>query len=177
MQMPVYAPQQAIAMPPPAPPTSSVEVGAGRTLHFAAGAGAPSAAPPAAAAPASEAENLIRAAQSALRVGDLEAALAGFRQALEAPGADSGTETAAVEVEKGIEKALDRDGFNLTTVPKLKCGMDELTKLKISTQEGFVLTRVDGSYDVKSILKISPMPKLEALMFFWQLKKSGHVSV
>ncbi len=191
MQMPAYAQPPAVAMPPPqpppSPPTGSVAVGGGRTLHFAGGgpapggpdpgAGAPSAAPPPAPAPASEAENLIQAAESALRLDDLEAALSSFRQAREAPGANSAVETAAEKGEKEVEKALERDGLGLLTVPKLKCGMDELTKIKISPQEGFLLTRVDGSYDVKSILKISPMPKLDALVLFWRLKKSGHVAV
>jgi hypothetical protein len=55
--------------------------------------------------------------------------------------------------------------------------MDELTRLEISPQEGFVLTRVDGSYDVQSILKMSSMPKLDALLLFWRLKKLGHVAI
>ena len=40
-----------------------------------------------------------------------------------------------------------------------------------------MLTRVDGSYDLKSILKMSPMPKIDAQMLFWRLKKLGHISV
>ena len=40
-----------------------------------------------------------------------------------------------------------------------------------------MLTRVDGSYNLKSILKMSPMPPIDAQMLFWRLKKLGHVSV
>ena len=50
--------------------------------------------------------------------------------------------------------------------------------LKISPQEGFMLTRVDGSYDIKSILKMSGgIPKVDAQVLFWKLRRSGHVSI
>ena len=79
------------------------------------------------------------------------------------------------EAVEEIQQALEREGVGMSSVPKLKCGMDELTKLEISPQEGFMLTRVDGSFDIKSILKMSPMPALDAQMLFWRLKASGHV--
>ncbi len=54
--------------------------------------------------------------------------------------------------------------------------MAQLTQLKISPQEGFMLTRLNGSYDIKSLLKMNPASKLDTQMLFWRLKKSGHVA-
>ena len=79
--------------------------------------------------------------------------------------------------EERLVQAFERDGVKLTAVPKLKCSFDELTKLSISPQEGFLLTRVDGSFSLQSILKMTPMPKLDAQMLFWKLKKSGHITL
>ena len=174
-------PQMAYTPPP------GVDVGSGRTLHFATngnpmGMGqpqmmqGPQGAPPP-AAPTSEADGLIQKAQDALIQGDLETALDSFRKAKEAQGSNASTQSSAEAGEKQVQLALERDGIQLSSVPKLKCGMDELTKLKISPQEGFMLTRVDGSFDIKSILKMSPMPQVDAQMLFWRLKKSGHVAV
>ena len=57
------------------------------------------------------------------------------------------------------------------------CDVDELMNLKISPQEGFMLTRVDGSYDIKSILKMSSgIHRVDAQVLFWKLRKSGHVA-
>ena len=64
--------------------------------------------------------------------------------------------------EENVAQALERAGVKLSSVPKLKCGMEELTQLDISPQQGFMLTRIDGSYDIQSILKMSPMPKIDA---------------
>lgn len=169
-----------------------VDVGSGRTLHFAPNAGgmqqqmpqqlqgSPNMAPqgmPQQAAQASEADTLLKAAQEALLRGDLEDGLTKFRKAKDAPGSNSSIQSAVENGEKSVQRALEQDGISLSSVPKLKCGLDELTKLDISPQEGFMLTRIDGSFDIKSILKMSPMPQVDAQMFFWRLRKSGHVSI
>ncbi len=129
------------------------------------------------AQPASAAEGHVQEAEILLQQGDFEQALAAFRKAKTAQGADSSIESAVTRGEQKITDALDRDGIRLSTVPRLKCGMEELTKLDISPQEGFLLTRIDGSYDIKSILKLSPMPLIDAQLLFWRLKKLGHIAV
>jgi hypothetical protein len=40
-----------------------------------------------------------------------------------------------------------------------------------------MLSRVNGSYDLGSIVKISPMPQLDALLVFWRLLKAGHITL
>ncbi len=124
----------------------------------------------------SEAEGLVKAAEDSLAQGDLETALATFRKAQQAAGG-SAVEDLVKDGERKVQEALERDGIRLNIVPRLNCGMDQLTQLSISPQEGFMLTRVDGSYDLKSILKMSPMPAVDAQLLFWRLKKLGHVAV
>ena len=68
-------------------------------------------------------------------------------------------------------------GIGTSSIPRLKCGMEELTQLSISPEEGFMLTRLDGNTDIKSILKLVPMPALDAQLLFWKLKKSGHLAL
>ncbi len=179
-----------------APAGEPIALGSGRTLRFATDGGPAAGATPAqplpdasaigvaAAQPAapeppdlSAAEQLVQQAEASLASGDLEQALSRFREAKDAPGSDQKIESSVEEGERKVQKALEREGVRLTTVPKLKCGMDELTQLSISPQEGFMLTRVDGSYDLKSILKMSPMPPIDAQMLVWRLKILGHVSV
>ncbi|MEM9593228.1 MAG: DUF4388 domain-containing protein [Acidobacteriota bacterium] len=174
------APPQPVA--PPQAPATPVDMGGGRALHYATSPGspaAPAAAAPAPAAPApasTEAERLVAEAEAALGSGDLQAALATFRKAKDADGAAQ-VASALSAGEDRVRQALEKDGVRLEAVPKLKCDMNELMQLEISPQEGFMLTRVDGTYDIKSILKMSPMPKLDAQILFWRLKRSGHVAV
>ncbi|MCP4248738.1 MAG: hypothetical protein GY778_16970, partial [bacterium] len=38
-----------------------------------------------------------------------------------------------------------------------------------------LLTRINGSYDIQTILKISPMPPLDAMLVFRGLLAAGHI--
>ena len=44
-----------------------------------------------------------------------------------------------------------------------------MTKLSFSPHEGFVLSRVNGQWDVQSILKLCPMGEDEAMLIFARL--------
>ena len=159
-----------------------VEVG-GKTLNFAGGGGGGGGAQPApvpaatasVSAAATEAGRLVDEATQALKDAKLHEALKAVRKAKDAEGA--GDESVKIQaIEEKIQAALERAGVGLDKVPKLKVDMGELANLDLSPQEGFMLTRVDGSYDIKSILKMSPMPKVDAQILFWRLRKSGHVA-
>lgn len=188
MQM-MGGPQQGQMAPPqPAsamPAGPGVELGGGRQLQFAAGhegGGYAAQAPAQVAIPASPvierspAEEMVGQAETSLKRGDLSQALVHLRQARDAAGGQ-GVEDRIQQGEAKILDALETRGVTLSRKPRLKLSMDELTKLDISPQEGFMLTRVDGSYDIKSILRMSPMPKIDALLLFWRLRESGHVAL
>ncbi len=178
-------PQPSVPVNPPQQPASAsaVDLGGGRQLSFAGPASAMDSSgsysrAPIAAQPASisVAESILQDGEAALKRGDLEAAVAAFRKVPAATGGDV-VKSRAEQGEENVIQALESRGVNLGRVPRLKCSMDELTKLDISPQEGFMLTRVDGSYDIKSILRISPMPKVDALLLFWKLREAGHVAL
>lgn len=57
----------------------------------------------------------------------------------------------------------------LDKVPVLTIELGELTRLDFDPQEGFVLSRVNGQWDVRSILKLCPIPEEEALLIFARL--------
>ena len=43
--------------------------------------------------------------------------------------------------------------------------------------EGFVLSRINGSMDIGTILKISPMPRIEAQIVLLRLRDAGHIEL
>ena len=173
-------------MPIPAAPSGPpVNLGGGRQLQFAGGQGGGNPAMDnsgifqqgSAPAPgASPAADWVQKAETALKRGDLTNAVKYLKEAKDSDGADS----IKTQIKRGEDKVLDAletRGVNVNRTPRLKCDMGELTKLDISPQEGFMLTRVDGSYDIKSILRMSPMPKVEVLLLFWRLRESGHIAL
>ena len=79
--------------------------------------------------------------------------------------------------ENKIKGAITDCGISLTSIPVLCTNPEDLNSLEISPQEGFVLTRVNGSYDIQTILKITPVPPLEAQVVFWKLLEAGHIEL
>jgi hypothetical protein len=73
---------------------------------------------------------------------------------------------AAVEA-RGREKAAK--SVPLTKVPVLTMDLISLTRENFDPHEGFVLSRVNGQWDVQSILKLCPMAEEDALLIFSRL--------
>jgi hypothetical protein len=44
-----------------------------------------------------------------------------------------------------------------------------LAQQQFDPQEGFVLSRINGSWDVRSLLKLCPIPEEEVLLIFSRL--------
>ena len=58
------------------------------------------------------------------------------------------------------------NGISLDGVPVLRVSLDESAKLELDPHEGFVLSRVNGEWNVRSILKVCPMQEDEVLIIF-----------
>jgi hypothetical protein len=121
------------------------------------------------------AKALIKAAERHLDRRDYQSALRHLRAArsLEPENREIGKSVG--EAEEKIRTAVEQAGVRLDAVPKLNVDLNDLTSLKLSPQEGFILTRINGQYDLKSILKISPMQQLDGLLVFYRLLKEGHI--
>lgn len=124
-----------------------------------------------------DAKSLISTAQSHLDRDDYEQALRHLRAAR---SLEPDSKEIQTEVEKGeqrLREALEKEGVTLKSVPVLSSNLQELTSSKISPQEGFMLTRITGNYDIESIVKISPMTQMDALLVFWRLAREGHIKL
>ncbi|HET9212816.1 MAG TPA: DUF4388 domain-containing protein [Thermoanaerobaculia bacterium] len=139
--------------------------------------GRPAAAPDpgAAAAGTVRAESLIQAGRSFLSQGDFDAALRHLRAARALEPENPDTQENLSEAEKRIREQIERSGVTLASIPQVTATMEQLTASNLSPQEGFMLTRINGVYDIQSILKITPMPQLDALMLFWKLATGGYI--
>jgi hypothetical protein len=65
--------------------------------------------------------------------------------------------------ERGASHVYFRDVVPLNTVLELAVPLPELAKHDLSPQEGFLATRANGTWDIATILKVSPMQEKEAL--------------
>jgi hypothetical protein len=81
------------------------------------------------------------------------------------------------EIEKDLRKGLERSGVNGTKVPVLEASLDDVRTMSLSPEEGFVLSRINGSSDIAAIVKISPLSELDSLLVFWKLALSKLISL
>jgi hypothetical protein len=81
----------------------------------------------------------------------------------------------AVSEARSRERTLKR--VALDKVPALKKSLSALTKENFDPQEGFILSRVNGQWDVKSILKLIPIPEDDALLIFARLIERGVIAL
>ena len=62
-------------------------------------------------------------------------------------------------------------------VPQLAIGFDELTRLELDAQQGFVISRVNGQWSLRSIAQICPFGEADVLGIFAELERRGLVTV
>jgi hypothetical protein len=115
--------------------------------------------------------------QTFLEKGEFEPALRHLRAARSLDPEDPEIQNALTRAEKVVRVEIEKAGVTLVSVPQLSVGIEQLTNSKLSSQEGFLLTRINGSYDIQSILKITPMPQLDALLVFWKLAREGFIKM
>ena len=96
-----------------------------------------------------------------------------FRVASGLNPADSRATDGIREAEGEIKAILERDGVSGEKVPEIVIPVAELTGLSFSPHEGFVLSRINSQWNVKSIMKISPMKELDVLMIFQKFLHDG----
>jgi hypothetical protein len=104
---------------------------------------------------------------------DPQAAYRMFKVAHELDPTDGRAAEAIRDAEREIRNALQNDGISGEKIPELAIPLPSLTQRPFSPHEGFVLSRINGQWDVKSIMKISPMKELEVLMIFQKLFRDG----
>ena len=72
-----------------------------------------------------------------------------------------GDELAAVVA--GFTGAVYETNFSSNDVPVVAIGSDAMARLKLSPEDGFILSRIDGRLTVAEILRISPLKEVDLL--------------
>lgn len=121
------------------------------------------------------AENLMTVARGHLESGELELALRHLRAATSLEPQNHPLRAAAHDLEVRLQERILAAGIVPASTPVLARPLAELAGVGLSPEEGFVLSRVDGTTNLASIVKISPLPEIEAMTVFWKLVAAGHV--
>ena len=74
--------------------------------------------------------------------------------------------------EETIRVQLLEEGIEARAVPKISTEIGDLSQMDLSPDEGFLLSRINGSMDIQTILQITPMPGLESMVALLRLKNA-----
>lgn len=79
--------------------------------------------------------------------------------------------------EKFVKRVYETGKIQPKSVPHLRVSPSDLTTQQIDPQEGFVLSRINGSWDIQSILSICPFREADCLRMIKKLMERGIVEV
>jgi hypothetical protein len=109
---------------------------------------------------------------------DPEAALLIIQNALlQQPNNPEAQSLLPVAEEKFIKRVYETGGLSPRSVPQLRVSPSDLTNEEIDPQEGFVLSRINGAWDIQSILSICPFREADCLRMIKKLVERGIVEV
>lgn len=120
---------------------------------------------------------LLARAQTLMKGGDYEKALRILKAAQNLDPQHTKVKSAIKGAETVIVADLRRQGMSDSKIPELKKTLEEISSLNFTPNEGFVISRINGTWDIGSILKISPMRETDAMLIFHRLVKDGIVEL
>lgn len=121
--------------------------------------------------------SLLNGAQRALRSRDFEKTQRLLRAAQNLDPNHAKIRTAIKGAETVILGELRNLGLVDTKVPKVAKALEEITQMNFSPNEGFILSRINGQWDIGSLIKISPIRETDAMLIFHKLWKDGIIAL
>src|SRR5678815_1991119 len=79
--------------------------------------------------------------------------------------------------EKFVKRVYEGGKIGPKSVPELRVSPSDLTAQQIDPQEGFVLSRINGAWDIQSILSICPFREADCLRMIQKLMERGIVEI
>jgi hypothetical protein len=112
---------------------------------------------------------LLAGAEMRLAEGRFDAALEAYEKVLTLDGVNQAAKKGLLAVAEARQRAKAARKIPLDKVPVLRLTAMALSQQHFDPQEGFVLSRINGQWDVRSLLKLVPMPEDEVLLIFSRL--------
>jgi hypothetical protein len=124
-----------------------------------------------------EIATMLNGAQNALRVRDYEKTQRLLRAAQNLDPNHPKVRTAIKGAETVILGELRNQGLMDSKVPRVARSLEEITQMNFSPNEGFILSRINGTWDIGSLIKISPIRETDAMLIFYKLWKDGIIAL
>jgi hypothetical protein len=121
--------------------------------------------------------SMISRAQVAMRARDYEKAQRLLKAAENLDPTHSRVRNAIKGAESAILSDLRSQGLHDLKVPRVSKALEEITQMNFTPNEGFILSRINGQWDLGSLIKISPIREPDAMLIFYKLWKDGIIAL
>ncbi len=125
----------------------------------------------------SDQDRLVEAARGRAAGGDRIGALALVKQALAAAPGDDAVRRTYQEIERALFAELSRALLKKFRVPRLAKKREEIEALELTAEERYFVGRIDGRWDLLSLMRVSPLREVEALITIQRLAHRGVITL
>jgi hypothetical protein len=137
----------------------------------------PIAAPTPAPAPSVVAEGDLEFARRLLNRGEFDSALEILDRAYKAQPGDEALRRLLAEAEASFVEKSYKHYLPPTKIVVLQRAAETLTSERLSPTEFFLLSRIDGTWDVKSIIQITPLREVDVLRTLKKMREKGLIEL
>jgi len=127
--------------------------------------------------PSFSAAELVELARAEMQDGSLENALAKIRSVLEQEPNNSDAQRLRQEAEALSVRQVYQDGLPPSAVPKLLKTVKQLEDEHLDPREAFVLSRINGEWDIAAIISVCPFGEADSLRMIKKLVEDGVVEI
>jgi hypothetical protein len=120
---------------------------------------------------------LLALADSEMKANGIENALSLIHGALEQEPNNAEARRLCARAEELYVRYAYQNGLSPTSVPRLLESLDQLEQERLDPQEGFVLSRINGEWDVASIVSVCPFREADSLRMIRKLIADGVVGI
>ena len=120
-----------------------------------------------------EITSLLNRAQAALRNREYEKTQRFLKAAENLDPNHPKVRSAVRGAEAAILSDLRAQGLLDGKVPRVAKTLEEITTMNFTPNEGFMLSRINGQWNIGSLIKISPIREPDAMLIFYRLWKDG----
>lgn len=121
--------------------------------------------------------SLITRAQQSLRNREYEKAQRLLKAAENLDPSHQRVRNAIKGAESAILSDLRGQGLQDAKVPRVAKPLEEITQMNFTPNEGFMLSRINGQWDLGSLIKISPIREPDAMLIFYKLWRDGIIAL
>ena len=118
-------------------------------------------------------KRLLAEASKALQERRYDEALNLYRYLQKAQPGDEQVSKGLTTSEEAVSQHYFKQVVPLNTILELVIPLQQLTRMDLTPQEGYLASRANGAWDIGAILKVSPLPEKEALRAIRKLLDRG----